>query len=108
MIWKHRTNVGRVVYDEKKSKFRCSDIVRITNSFNPSLLRGESECFLKHWSDLFFLLEVHGSLLGKERLFSEVDKITSFVDRQRELFPGFSGGEFGGGGASGGINATAE
>ena len=51
-MWKHRTNVGRVVYDRKPHFFSCRDVRRILTKLSDQpadYLGMHYSCFVQTW-----------------------------------------------------------
>lgn len=114
-MWKHKTNMGRVVYDRPPTLFRWNDAARITRAIPCRTLlddvfqvfsciataRAALRCLVDApdvvWGEFFLSADSAESF---DSLRDSIANLVARVDAQPENFPGFSGGSFGGAGAS--------
>lgn len=98
--WTHRTKTGRVVYERPKHLFKWRDTVRITDPLQvPPIDDIEFRWFL---GLLLEALEkgLEAPETPKSELAAARDAVLGLFSRWETEFEQFSGGQFGGGGAS--------
>lgn len=106
MPWAHCTNAGRVVYDRRPTPFKCSDLRRIARKLAARALaapsgerEAELQCILDVLVELELAIAFELEMIGSTPAFVTV-RLRQALEVINNDFEGFSGGLFGGGGAS--------